>query len=438
MSKVETKTAPPDQAQREQALDPTRSILVQAPAGSGKTTLLTERFLTLLGEVDEPGQVVAITFTNAAAAEMQNRILDELRRPEPTDVARRVLDRSNALGWKLLDLPAQLRISTIDSFCRELALQQPMLSGFGGGLDVAEQPDDLYRRAARQTLQQIGNRDNPAPSEAVEALLTWRDYNWQELENLLVDMLSKRDRWMHSFVLSRDPDWDALRRRLEQPFANAVHQGLNEVSRLLDLTPGAREEALLLSRFACSNPGGEPHRALAEMVDFPNAPFLAHEALEEAHQALTCLANLVMTKDGALRSRVDARLGFPADRKLEKARILQLISDLRAIPDLEPVLDAVRSLPPARYPDEDWAIIRACFTLLRHAAGQLKVVFAEAASVDFIEVAQIAEGVLKGDGGFPSDAAMAVADGIRHLLVDQFQDTSRASTSCSPGSKTQL
>ena len=125
---------PPDQTQRDLALDPGRSILVQAPAGSGKTTLLTERFLRLLAEVEEPGQVVAITFTNAAAAEMRNRILDELRKNEPNPIAKRALEHSQALGWKLLDLPAQLRIMTIDSFCRELALQQPLLSGLGGGL----------------------------------------------------------------------------------------------------------------------------------------------------------------------------------------------------------------------------------------------------------------------------------------------------------------
>ena len=47
-------SAPPDQAQRDLALDPARSVMVQAPAGSGKTDLLTRRFLRLLGEVDDP------------------------------------------------------------------------------------------------------------------------------------------------------------------------------------------------------------------------------------------------------------------------------------------------------------------------------------------------------------------------------------------------
>jgi ATP-dependent exoDNAse (exonuclease V) beta subunit len=216
-------SAPPDQHERQRALDPGRSILVQAPAGSGKTTLLAVRFLRLLAEVESPDQVVAITFTNAAVAEMRNRILDELRKDEPTPLARRVLDRSQALGWKLLDLPAQLRISTIDSFCRELALQQPLLSGLGGGLEIAEQPEELYRRAARATLRKIDHSGSTLGA-AIEELLDWRDNNWQELENLLLAMLDKRDQWMHGFVLEREPDWMALRERLERPFARAVRR----------------------------------------------------------------------------------------------------------------------------------------------------------------------------------------------------------------------
>jgi ATP-dependent helicase/nuclease subunit A len=299
------KNSPPDQAQRDRALDPRRSILVRAPAGSGKTTLLSQRFLTLLAEVDEPGQVVAITFTNAAAAEMRNRILDDLRNDDPGLIASRALQRAQERGWDLLNLPAQLRISTIDSFCRDLAIQQPVLSGIGGSLEIRERPNELYRRAARRTLKKIGQADRTL-SAAIETLLDWRDNNWREIEDLTVDMLGNRDRWMQDFVLEGEQDFDRLRLRLESPFLRA---------------------------------------------------------------------------DG--------------------------------------------ETTPIRYADAEWKIVRACFTLLRRAAAELRVVFAETAAADFTEVAQIALNVLKGEDGFPIDAAQAFADGIHHLLVAEFQDTSR-------------
>lgn len=445
MNKPVAHRPPFDQSERTRALDFARSILVQAPAGSGKTDLLTRRFLLLLGQVDSPDQIVAITFTNAAAAEMRHRILSELERAaaaaEPANgidvsseidplsmaaLAARALHRSQSLSWNLLDLPAQLRISTIDAFCRELALRQPLLSGLGGGLSVAEQPADLYRRAARQTLEQIDQADPPL-REAIEALLNWRDNNWREMEDLLVEMLGVRDRWMHGFVLGRDldPDSRALRERLERPLAHAVREGLDAARERLDQVPGWRGRALQLARFACEQCGGQLHRELAELADFPSAPFAGAAAVEEAREAFVCLAKLFLTDVGAFRRAVDKRHGFPADRKLEKSQMLALIADLAAIPGLDAALARVRSLPPARYPDADWQIVRACFTLLRHAAAQLQVVFAEAGAVDFSEVAQIAQRVLRGDDGQPTDAAIAVADNIHHLLVDEFQDTSR-------------
>ena len=428
---------PPDQLERERALDPGHSILVQAPAGSGKTDLLTRRFLRLLAEVEEPGQVVAITFTNAAAAEMGHRILSELEKAAISDdpsqvsdefsmssLARRALDHSLALGWKLLDLPAQLRISTIDSFCRELAQQQPLLSGLGGGLEIADQPGDLYRRAARSTLKKIDLTGQPLGA-AIEDLLLWRDNGWQEMEELLVAMLGQRDRWMHEFVLDREPDWEALRDRLERPFAHAVRDRLTRLDELFAQMPQAREEALQLARFACALSGGDLHRDLAELGEFPAPPFHSREALEEARQAHINLAALLLTGDGGFRRQVDKRLGFPPDRKREKEKLLELIAGLRSIDGMESALAAPRSLPPARYTEEDWQIVRACFTLLRHAAGELQVVFAEAGAVDFIEVAQIAQRVLRGADGLPTDAALAICEKIRHLLVDEFQDTSR-------------
>ncbi len=430
------KNPPPDQRERECALDASRSILVRAPAGSGKTDLLTRRFLRLLGEVEDPSQIVAITFTKAAAAEMRHRILSRLEAaaaggPEPDAdefsmeaLAARALAHSQALGWNLLDLPAQLRIATIDSFCREIALQQPLLSGLGGSLEIHAQPDELYRRAARHTLEQIGG-SNRQLREAIEVLLLWRDNSWKDLEALLVTMLKKRDQWMHGDVLDHDPDWDFIRVQLERPFAREVRRHLIALRQLFDLSPGVLDEAHALTRFACEQSGGALYRDLAELAEFPAAPFATADELEEAHRAFLCLADLLLTGEGAVRRQVTVDQGFPKERKTEKTRILNLLASLPSIPGLVPALAAVRNLPPARYTGEDWEIVKACFTVLRHSAGQLRVELAEAAAADFIEVAQSARNVLKGEDGLPSDAAQAIADGIRHILVDEFQDTSR-------------
>ncbi len=430
------KSPPPDQAQRARALDTSRSVLVRAPAGSGKTNLLTRRFLRLLSEVRDPSEIVAITFTKAAAAEMRQRIFGELEKaadaaaPATTNddfsmesLAQRAIERSRALGWDLLNLPAQLRISTIDSFCRELALQQPILSGLGGTLEIHEQPKELYRRAARRTLEQIG-KGNAELGASIEMLLLWRDNSWQDLEDQLVTMLARRDQWMRDFVLDRAPDWDALREQLERPFAREVRKLLTGLDLLFAQTPGALEEAHHLARFACAQSGGELYRDLAELADFPTAPYATTDELQEAHRAYLCLAQLFLTS-GGFRMRVDKRHGFPAEARQEKARLTALIATLQKEPAFETAFVDLRRLPPARYPEEDWAIVRACFVLLRHAAAELRVVFAENAAADFVEIAQIALRTLRGEDGLPNDAAQGVADGIHHLLIDEFQDTSR-------------
>jgi len=133
-----------DAEARETALDPARSFIVQAPAGSGKTELLTNRYLALLARVDHPEEVLAITFTRKAAAEMRNRIIraladaatgvvpDETHKQRMVTLAREALARDAERGWNLLRQPQRLRISTIDALCAGLTRQMPVLSRTGG------------------------------------------------------------------------------------------------------------------------------------------------------------------------------------------------------------------------------------------------------------------------------------------------------------------
>ena len=118
----------------------TRAKFIAAAAGrgSGKTELLIQRYLRLLGTVDDPEEVLAITFTRKAAAEMQLRVLDALRREaegvvpeEPhlqitAGLAKQALKRSTERGWGLLGSPRRMRILTLDALNASIARAQPL------------------------------------------------------------------------------------------------------------------------------------------------------------------------------------------------------------------------------------------------------------------------------------------------------------------------
>jgi ATP-dependent helicase/nuclease subunit A len=418
-----TMQAPSDQDERLKAIDTGASVIVEAPAGSGKTTLLTQRFLKLLARVDDPRHIVAITFTNAAAAEMRHRILDALAKAAKNDagaddLAVAAYARSQEKEWNLLEQPASLRISTIDSFCRDLAIQQPLLSGLGGSLTVAEHPEELYKKTAQQTMAQID--DGPEDlRDAISTLLFWRDNSWHELESELVRMLAKRDRWMQGFVFDAGVDDTVLRGSLERPFARAAAKAVNRASELLSEDEFAQIETLGL--FACENLSGERYKGLTNGSNLAG-PVSGDDmdGLEAALAAYRDLSDMLLTKEGKFRAKFTKNEGFPATAKEEKAQVEELVARLANIEGFGDILAGIGELPALKYGDDEWRIVRACFVLLRYAAAKLKIVFSEVGRCDFVEIAQLAQQAL-----VSSEGAYTVADEIRHLLVDEFQDTSR-------------
>jgi ATP-dependent exoDNAse (exonuclease V) beta subunit len=398
-----------DAAARMAAVDPHRSILLQAPAGSGKTAVLTQRYLRLLCEVQEPGAILAITFTRKAAAEMRGRVMRALRgeiaaedpnAPALRALAAQALQQAEARGWRLLENPGALRIQTIDSFNYWLASQLPVAARVGGALEVTEGPAELYRRAARRTLA-AADADAELAADA-DLLFERFDNNWGRLEHSLAAMLQQRAHWLR-YVLDQDPA--ALCARVNASLCELVSAELAAARQLL----------------------GAALRAEAERL--PEVGSLAHGV--ERLSAWQRLASLALTKAGGFRRSFDARhldQGDPhspyADRRVRQ-RLRECVARLGQVAGLETRLQVIAELPAPVLSAADSAAIGALSRLLRRAAAELHLEFAAAERVDYTFVTGAAREALT-NAGEPTELALRTGLALRHILVDEFQDTSLA------------
>ena len=397
-----------DEQARRESLDPSRSILLQAPAGSGKTTILTQRFLVLLGLVAAPEEILAITFTRKAAAEMHGRITEALGWTEsPADpskaltfeLAQRALARSQALGWQLQDMPSRLRIQTIDSLSHRLAASLPVGSRSGTALAVIEDARELYLQAARRALREA--EADPA-LQAHSALLFERLGNdWLRLEDLIAQMLARRNHWLRHLA---DGTPDDIQGRVEASLRELADETVAHARRTLGaelLREGEEFLGIALQNLGLAPPGAglERWRALARL-------------------ALTDVGG----SDVHVRRALNKNSGFPP-KDPNKDRATQWLQQLAAHPDAEAALIDVAVLPDAVFRADERSALAAMTELLRFAAAQLALEFAGQGGLDYPAIAAAARQALVEDG-YPTELALHHGSQLRHLLVDEFQDTS--------------
>ena len=398
-------SAAADEHARDYATDPHRSILLQAPAGSGKTTVLTQRLLRLLAEVDEPEEILAITFTRKAAAEMRARVLKALRGEIDTSTAqgRRLyalasaaLERGSRRGWNLAQDPGRLRIQTIDSFNFRLASQLPVTAKAGGALTITDRPGELYNRAARVTL--VAAESDPILSEDIEFLFERLDNNWHNVEQLLASMLQQRGHWLR-YVLGHEPQ--ALCARINESLANIARDHLAA---------------------ACGRLSGALR---AEAGSLPQAGLLGSEP--ECLAAWKGFASLTLTQKGEWRKPrgITKALGPLYEDAAAKDALRACLERVSGVAGAREALLELSSLPAFELFENDAAAIMALSRVLRAAAIQLQAEFAIDGRVDHTYIGGAARAALA-DAGLPTDLALRTGLSLRHILVDEFQDTSLA------------
>ncbi len=431
---------PPDWQERERALDVRQSWIVEAPAGSGKTGLLIQRYLKLLADesVEEPEQVLAITFTVKATAEMRERVMvqleaaargDAIRTDSEFDRATRemadaVLRRDELLGWGLLEHPRRLRIRTIDSVCGEIARMLPVLSGGGGRLTPVDDPTSMYREASRQTLMQLGGPDAELDA-ALRTVLLHRDGSLVECERLLMEMLPLRNQWGGLVpLLGREEMNDALLDRevlpqLQRALEEVVCAGLTEFAQAV---PADFLHAL--ASLATSLAQIEPYERMTSPIAVCSGKIGIPSTDPADLEHWRALIHLLVTPSGGTWRKSFAKntLGFettPQQKKSMKA----LLEEVAHRDDLLRSIEKVNRLPPAVYPKDQWVVAKALFRVLSRTLAELKIVFARRAECDFAEWGLLAEVALREDGAV-EDLNAALGMKLQHLLVDEMQDTS--------------
>ena len=409
-----------DSEAREMALDVGQSLAVEAPAGSGKTELLTQRFLALLGTVETPEQIVAITFTRKAAAEMATRVLDALAsaapdKPRPSsphklrtyEFARAALDKCST--WGLADNPGRLRIQTIDSFCASITRRLPVESGLGSSVSVCESQEELdllLRDAGRRLLAQLEDEQLDGTTAGV---LAHFGHDFGVVETMVAQMLRRRDQWSRHLTRLDDPK--ALRAEIEGALAAHAGAAIRRVADRLDAR--TLKELAALGAIASANlKEAKPDAPVHVLAD--GKPLSTDPNAMEKWKALKAV---LLTGKNEFRLKVSKADGFPAKTD-GNARMSQVLDGLRGDAELLAALAALDKAPPASLTEEQYQMVTVFLRFLSDGMAHLRQVFRDRGVVDFIEVAARARQALS------SPAAKQFRDEIRHLLVDEFQDTS--------------
>ena len=177
-------------ANQQMAADPRANAWVEASAGSGKTKVLTDRVLRLMLDGVAPARILCLTFTKAAAAEMNLRISGELGRWAILDETALVAALTRLLGRPperdrlriarrlfaaVLDAPGGMKIMTIHAFCQSVLRRFPLEANVAPHFEVMQDGDanDMLEAARAEVLAEA-QRPACAGAARRRAAAVWR------------------------------------------------------------------------------------------------------------------------------------------------------------------------------------------------------------------------------------------------------------------------
>lgn len=397
----------PNDASRDQvrAADPEVSVWVTANAGSGKTKVLTDRVARLLLAGTPPGRILCLTYTRAAAAEMQLRLFERLgewamlpdaalsRRLaemglEPGAIDAEARARARRLFARALETPGGLKIQTIHSFCAALLRRFPLEAGVPPGFTEL---DDRAARLLQDTVIEEMAEAEPAAFDALAAHLSGDD-----LAPLVAEILRERG------ALAAPPAAAEVFAALDLP------NGFTAAALIGKVFTGGEAAVLEQARAAMSLGGTNDQRDAAKLA-----------ALDLSRPDLAALAIL----EGLFLYGADAKAG-PYAAKIGKVPTETTREcDSGWLAPLEALMRRVEAARPRRLA---LATVERTLALHRFAAPFLARYEAHKAArgaLDFDDLVERARALVE-DGATAQWVLWKLDGGIEHILVDEAQDTS--------------
>ena len=224
------------------AVDPHHNVILEASAGTGKTSVLVDRYLNLLAEGVDPANILAITFTRKAAAEMRERIVQQLRRAAAESPA-------GLRRWRdLRDRLSDIAIGTIDAFCLSLLRDFPLEADLDPAFTMADETE--VPRLVQETLDRVLQICQAAAQDDEDVALVLARLGRNRIHDGLAHLLERRlvapavlDRYLASGPADLTP----------------VGACQGAATRLRDVLQGAPGG---LNRFIEDGPGRHPRFAL--------------------------------------------------------------------------------------------------------------------------------------------------------------------------------
>ena len=386
-----------DTAARQRAVDPRFNVALEASAGTGKTRVLVDRYINLLRAGVDPSNILAITFTRKAAAEMRARIMATLRAAaESGDIApsrwRELRDRTGDIG-----------ISTIDAFCLSLLREFPLEADVDPGFSVAD--DTELPRLIDEALDTAVRMCRSLSRDDQDVALVFAQLGERRVRTALASLLHRR------LVAP-----DVLSRYLAKGPAeiDAAVIGRRGAAAMLNVFGAMRGG---LDRFLETGPVFAPaFQMLARSLVRLRGAFDAGTVDAAAVQALFARAReYFLRQDGDPRTRSpfpQRKFANPTDWRTHTPLVVDHAAAISA------AYESYRR-------DLNILLSRGIRRMFRVAESEYRRTLDAHAVLDFSDLLLKALGMLRRMEEF-SRSRYRLESRYHHVLVDEFQDTSRA------------